>query len=1055
MEWMLVDPLHVHGAFPPLGMQTTDSYEVSDDCLDILNEILDKLSLEDRTLRTYRRALGYSQVIKKELLPLMINIKNEFQITDTAVRILVNLTIPVECLLPMKAMLKTDVGRHSISDINYLLMSVKEAFVDVRSTRAVVDHMKFILEKNETLTSEECESINNCLLLLRNVLHVPEPRISSSANMYSSMQNQILWNLFAQNIDKVLVNLMTSAQKASWGVSMVQLIALMYKDQHVGVLQKLLNLWFEASLSESSEDNESNTSPPEQGSGGDSSPMLTSDPTSDSSDNGSSRKNSRMHSHSSGDSDGGSGKQHSSRNYPNSDCSKSSGKGSMDSQRKSQSSCSSCRRGSAGKSKKDRMNDSDSSQSCHMESKACSAHKHHMSHTWHSEGPSAPKKDCPSSSELSDYGYATQVENQESVSTSSNEDECMHSSRPVHQKHHSTQKTRYSGNKCNITVQDKKEWRRKKLVKRSKTNVMNMKALLHHTPTDEDISNLLKEFTVDFLLKGYGCLVHELHSQLLNNSVDMQVDTSHFFWLVTYFLKFATQLEIELEHISPVLCFDIISYLIYEGVSLCEELELSKQQKDNDVTPCLRRMHLVVTAIREFIQAVETYKKLTHLSQQDRDHLLRLQLQIGSTEDLKCLFVLLLRQYNPSLNRRQHLQDLIVTNHILLLFLDNISKLPEYRGSINMLEHIKQFATVEVMHQYGLLLEDFESNGEFINNCIFTMMHHIGGDMEQVAALFQPNILKTFGRRFWETDFDVCDDWADLIEYVINKFINTPKPKPLPLQIAPAPDEMDCDLVVGDEHTAGWTKDDLDHLYWFYEQSLKNRDTVGKIKDLYEDNGVTNKSRLGIIHHLFTQDVISHKQFDEFMKSEALSSSERLAEKTAPEKLPPKEGPVSVVNEETSEMENGLETSITESNSFERISVLRDYLLKEKKGKSIIWLQKSLIEACYVKLNSSNLLTPDSTFIMEPVPHHYNLMKQSIPVVPWSTDQKNILLYQPFILLLHKLGFHLPVDSGKLFVRIPNFWTPDVMFSIAQQLGPIDKSSLKFDAKTGEQKQLY
>ena len=43
---------------------------------------------------------------------------------------------------------------------------------------------------------------------------------------------------------------------------MVQLIALMYKDQHVGTLQKLLNLWFEASLSESSEDNESNTSPP-------------------------------------------------------------------------------------------------------------------------------------------------------------------------------------------------------------------------------------------------------------------------------------------------------------------------------------------------------------------------------------------------------------------------------------------------------------------------------------------------------------------------------------------------------------------------------------------------------------------------------------------------------------------------------------------------------------------------------------------------------------------------------------------------------------------------
>lgn len=72
---------------------------------------------------------------------------------------------------------------------------------------------------------------------------------------------------------------------------MVQLIALMYKDQHVGTLQKLLNTWFEASLSDSSDDNESNTSPPNQNSG-DSSPMLTSDPTSDSSDSGVNEKKS-------------------------------------------------------------------------------------------------------------------------------------------------------------------------------------------------------------------------------------------------------------------------------------------------------------------------------------------------------------------------------------------------------------------------------------------------------------------------------------------------------------------------------------------------------------------------------------------------------------------------------------------------------------------------------------------------------------------------------------------------------------------------------------------
>lgn len=42
-----------------------------------------------------------------------------------------------------------------------------------------------------------------------------------------------------------------------------------------------------------------------------------------------------------------------------------------------------------------------------------------------------------------------------------------------------------------------------------------MMGLTQHTPTDDDISNLLKEFTIDFMLKGFGNLVGELHAQLL------------------------------------------------------------------------------------------------------------------------------------------------------------------------------------------------------------------------------------------------------------------------------------------------------------------------------------------------------------------------------------------------------------------------------------------------------------------------------------------------------------------------------------------------------------
>lgn len=58
-----------------------------------------------------------------------------------------NLTIPVECLLPVDIISNTDVGRHTIFELNQLLLSGREAFVDSRSTRAIMDYMRQVLEK--------------------------------------------------------------------------------------------------------------------------------------------------------------------------------------------------------------------------------------------------------------------------------------------------------------------------------------------------------------------------------------------------------------------------------------------------------------------------------------------------------------------------------------------------------------------------------------------------------------------------------------------------------------------------------------------------------------------------------------------------------------------------------------------------------------------------------------------------------------------------------------------------------------------------------------------
>ena len=85
---------------------------------------------------------------------------------------------------------------------------------------------------------------------------------------------------------------------------------------------------------------------------------------------------------------------------------------------------------------------------------------------------------------------------------------------------------------------------------------------------------------------------------------------------------------------------------------------------------------------------------------------------------------------------------------------------------------MQQYSNPELMRQYGRLLEEFEQNTPFVNDCIFTVMHHIAGDLDSPQVLYIPSILKSFSK-IWEQGLQICDDWVDLIEYIIQKFIQT------------------------------------------------------------------------------------------------------------------------------------------------------------------------------------------------------------------------------------------------------------------------------------------
>lgn len=806
---------------------------------------------------------------------------------------------------------------------------------------------------------------------------------------------------------------------------MVQLIALIYKDQHVTKLHKLLNLWLEASLSESSEDNESNTSPPNRGSD-DSSPMLTSDPTSDSSDTGGSRKSNEE------PNSLNNGWDSSSRN--NSESGNQTFQLQSKTDKTSDDSCEATENSEFVDNKENN------------DKKVCSDLGDQESKTM------SPKNDKKTISENSDCGYGTQIENQEAISTSSNEDE-LPTKKPVHQKPHNPKQRINTKVRSCTNLQERK---RKKIVKRGKANIINVQGLSHNTPTDDDISNVLKEFTVDFLLKGYNSLVRTLHTQILTN-IQLEIDTSHFFWLVTYFLKFATQIELDLEHVCSVLSFDIVSYLTAEGVNLCEQFELAIKLDGNDLKPAIRRLHLVVTAIREFVQAIEVYKKSAHICNNDKEALLKLQTKMCEAEELRSLLILLLRHYNPKYHTKQYLQDLIVTNHILLMFLDSIMQLPDYKGNGTMVEHIRQFASPEIMYQYGLLLEDYEGNGEFVNDCIFTLMHHVGGELGSIISLFQPKILKIF-TSIWKSEFEICDDWSDLIEYVINTFIKKPyklqSSAQLPLDVEMFDDDKMLkeilDTADGTEQSIvekkkpnsvsgksvhRWTEDELSLLSWNYMQCNSSTDIIGDIVKLFKEDDIT-KSRQSVLKELYNQFIINKEEYDRLSKVESEKNSEAVQE-----------------SKEAREDE---------------IGKLCEQLGQDGKVKFLDWVQTVLLETCFAKIylqkTASNtfrhttmtmfdkhkmmfetfLKKPTDMPVMSPVSYHSLLLNQSVPLVPWNCQQASICKDLKFLQLLHKLGFHMPVDTGKVFIRIPHFWTPDFLYEVAGKISPIDVSKLKF-----------
>ncbi|KAH8009495.1 hypothetical protein HPB51_018015 [Rhipicephalus microplus] len=1016
--------------------------------------------------------------------------------------VLLRLTTPVECLIPMDLALQNKTAMDAIQNLHMLLLETKRSFLDIRSTETIMRVLKAKMKTDQEpkdLTENDLEGLSNSLVLMRNLLHVPDKTESSRFGItedtfedWLSVHNKLIWNLFVHGLDGVLILMLNSVYKVNWAVVVVQIIALLYKDQvnwavvvvqiiallykdqDVGNLQHLIST--SPSNSESSEDDiESNTSKhsvhhassndsmqqgqPCGGSGATKCNLLAGGiggagvttggghakapgggPQSTAGDSGychsdftSSSNNSR--SLSPRDKGDLRRDESSSSGRASADVTSSSNGHSSSSDEENQASAAVLRREPCGHT------------TSQVSAEQGRRHLNAVQAMLHAGVNAAQRLAClykrtaKVKEHIKDPHHKASAKHRAmhsadspSGSDSSYEDELLARSKQRNLVAMSRKsKSHLKGGKCTSSVcleaavaslesrcalRDPVWDRKKTLVLLdssahvpSNADIRSRTTLPTDVPLDRRAGLVWKLVAEDY--KGRGRKFSKSFppilecSAILHNFTDLKVtspklcvslralrlprfgprcmyftsfpqrvnheqgssliDRCHFLWVVGYFTGLATALGLSLHHVRPVLSIEVVGLLVFEAITVCQELDMSQHQSAEGSKLLQKRYHLVVRAFREFIAAIGTYNSRC---KGVGDDMRRLCVSLARLEDLRNIPLLLIRKWSAM--PIQALVDLIITNHLLLLILEYAQK-TEGGLEIDILGHLSQFATVEVMEKYGAVLKDYRKNSVLVNDCVFTMMHHVAGDLKRPEALFHPNILSSFVNILNE-GAEIPELYEDLVGYVMNRYLKLAGRNPelysehIPGMQRSASASSTQPLVVPpfyDDDNSSDSSDCSDEgddnaLYWCFLQFEYDSDPVGQIVEHLRRNDV-HRTRREILNQLKCKRIISNTQ------------CERLEEKEKQGKFDEKTNTVADEN-------------------------------------------RSLDDA-------------------EPVALHYTLLGQGVPIVAFSEVQSNALKNADFCQLLQKLG----VDwSGPTNCPcIPATWATDKLYTTARKLGPL------------------
>ncbi|XP_036958172.1 protein timeless homolog [Acanthopagrus latus] len=213
-----------------LGYLEGEIYHKEVDCLESVKDLIRYLRHEDDT-RDVRQQLGAGQIVQNDLLPIIIQHRQDKPLFDACIRLMVNLTQPA--MLCFGKVPDDPVFRHHFLEVTSHLQAYKEAFASERVFGILSEILYNLLQLDwEQRQEEDTLLIERILLLVRNVLHVPaDPCEEKKVDDDASVHDRLLWAIHMSGFDDLVKFLASAQSEQQWSMHVLEIISLMFRDQ--------------------------------------------------------------------------------------------------------------------------------------------------------------------------------------------------------------------------------------------------------------------------------------------------------------------------------------------------------------------------------------------------------------------------------------------------------------------------------------------------------------------------------------------------------------------------------------------------------------------------------------------------------------------------------------------------------------------------------------------------------------------------------------------------------------------------------------------------------